>query len=144
MGKSFAISYRKVWARRVGADGADGAPFRGAALSLSLLHIFSAAFSALQLAFGVQLHRQCGRGRVQDVYKSKEQKVSQQQVEQIIRPTGLLDPEIIVRGSASQIDDIIDEAKAVSYTHLFPRGRAGQAPERGQPPGKFCKSNLDA
>ena len=40
-----------------------------------------------------------------------EQKVSQQQVEQIIRPTGLLDPEIIVRGSASQIDDIIDEAK---------------------------------
>ena len=40
-----------------------------------------------------------------------EQKVSQQQVEQIIRPTGLLDPEIIVRGSASQIDDIIDESK---------------------------------
>lgn len=40
-----------------------------------------------------------------------EQKVSQQQVEQIIRPTGLLDPQIIVRGSASQIDDIIDEAK---------------------------------
>ena len=35
----------------------------------------------------------------------------QQQVEQIIRPTGLLDPEIIVRGSASQIDDIIDESK---------------------------------
>ncbi len=40
-----------------------------------------------------------------------EQKVSQQQVEQIIRPTGLLDPEIVVRASASQIDDIIDEAK---------------------------------
>ena len=40
-----------------------------------------------------------------------ELKVSQQQVEQIIRPTGLLDPEIIVRGSASQIDDIIDEAR---------------------------------
>ncbi len=40
-----------------------------------------------------------------------EEKVTQQQVEQIIRPTGLLDPEIIVRGSASQIDDIIDEAK---------------------------------
>ncbi len=32
-------------------------------------------------------------------------------MEQIIRPTGLLDPEIIVRGSKSQIDDIIDEAK---------------------------------
>ena len=31
--------------------------------------------------------------------------------EQIIRPTGLLDPEIVVRTSASQIDDIIDEAK---------------------------------
>ena len=40
-----------------------------------------------------------------------EEKVSQQTVEQIIRPTGLLDPEIIVRSSASQIDDIIDEAK---------------------------------
>ena len=40
-----------------------------------------------------------------------EEKVSQAQVEQIIRPTGLLDPEIVVRTSASQIDDIIDEAK---------------------------------
>ncbi len=40
-----------------------------------------------------------------------EDKVTQQKVEQIIRPTGLLDPEILVRGSASQIDDIIDEAK---------------------------------
>ena len=39
-----------------------------------------------------------------------EEKVTQQEVEQIIRPTGLLDPEIIVRTSASQIDDIIDEA----------------------------------
>ena len=40
-----------------------------------------------------------------------EEKVSQQQVEQIIRPTGLLDPEIVVRPSASQIDDVIDEAR---------------------------------
>ena len=40
-----------------------------------------------------------------------EERVSQKQVEQIIRPTGLLDPEIIVRPTASQIDDIIDEAK---------------------------------
>ena len=40
-----------------------------------------------------------------------EEKITQQEVEQIIRPTGLLDPEIIVRTSASQIDDIIDEAK---------------------------------
>ena len=40
-----------------------------------------------------------------------EEKVTQNQVEQIIRPTGLLDPEMIVRPIASQIDDIIDEAK---------------------------------
>ncbi len=40
-----------------------------------------------------------------------EERVSQAQVEQIIRPTGLLDPEIIVRPVASQIDDIIDEAR---------------------------------
>ena len=40
-----------------------------------------------------------------------EGRVSQAKVEQIIRPTGLLDPEIIVRPVASQIDDIIDEAK---------------------------------
>ncbi len=40
-----------------------------------------------------------------------EERVSQKQVEQIIRPTGLLDPEVLVRPSVSQIDDIIDEAK---------------------------------
>ncbi len=40
-----------------------------------------------------------------------EEKVSQNLVEQIIRPTGLLDPEVIVRPSSSQIDDIIDEVK---------------------------------
>ncbi|WP_165248850.1 excinuclease ABC subunit UvrB [Adlercreutzia sp. ZJ141] len=40
-----------------------------------------------------------------------EEKVTQKQVEQIIRPTGLLDPDIVVRPIASQIDDIIDEAK---------------------------------
>ena len=40
-----------------------------------------------------------------------EEKVSLAQVEQVIRPTGLLEPEIVVRTSASQIDDIIDEAK---------------------------------
>ena len=37
--------------------------------------------------------------------------MSQAKVDQVIRPTGLLDPEIVVRTSASQIDDIIDEAK---------------------------------
>ncbi len=41
-----------------------------------------------------------------------EEKVSLAQVEQIIRPTGLLDPEIIVRGITGQIDDIVDEARA--------------------------------
>lgn len=40
-----------------------------------------------------------------------EERVSQDMIEQIIRPTGLLDPEISVRPILSQIDDIIDEAK---------------------------------
>ena len=40
-----------------------------------------------------------------------EDRVSEAKVEQIIRPTGLLDPEIDVRPILSQIDDIIDEAK---------------------------------
>ncbi len=40
-----------------------------------------------------------------------EERVSQKDVEQIIRPTGLLDPEIVVRPIASQIDDIIDEVR---------------------------------
>ncbi len=37
--------------------------------------------------------------------------VEQARVEQIIRPTGLLDPEIIVRPTVSQIDDVIDEVQ---------------------------------
>ena len=40
-----------------------------------------------------------------------EERVSQALVEQIIRPTGLLDPDIEVKPTSSQIDDIIDEAK---------------------------------
>ena len=40
-----------------------------------------------------------------------EERVSQSVVEQVIRPTGLLDPEVEVRPIKSQIDDIIDEAK---------------------------------
>jgi len=35
-------------------------------------------------------------------------------VEQIIRPTGLLDPEIIVKPTKNQIDDLIDEIAAVT------------------------------
>ncbi|MCL2339617.1 MAG: excinuclease ABC subunit UvrB, partial [Actinomycetia bacterium] len=40
-----------------------------------------------------------------------EERVSQAQVEQIIRPTGLLDPEVLVRPISGQIDDIIEEAR---------------------------------
>ena len=40
-----------------------------------------------------------------------EERVSEQVVEQIIRPTGLLDPEIDVRPTKGQIDDILDEVK---------------------------------
>lgn len=40
-----------------------------------------------------------------------EERVSEDTVEQIIRPTGLLDPEITVKPILFQIDDIIDEAK---------------------------------
>ncbi|MDR2109228.1 MAG: excinuclease ABC subunit UvrB [Coriobacteriales bacterium] len=40
-----------------------------------------------------------------------ELRVSERRVEQIIRPTGLLDPEIIVAPATAQIDDIIAKAK---------------------------------
>jgi len=40
-----------------------------------------------------------------------EREVSQQIVEQIIRPTGLLDPEVIVRPTAGQVDDLIAEIR---------------------------------
>ncbi|MCL2749425.1 MAG: excinuclease ABC subunit UvrB [Coriobacteriia bacterium] len=40
-----------------------------------------------------------------------EERIQQQLVEQIIRPTGLLDPEIEVRPAKGQIEDIVDEAK---------------------------------
>ena len=40
-----------------------------------------------------------------------EESVSQQQVEQIIRPTGLLDPKVDVRPVRGQIDDLISEVK---------------------------------
>jgi len=38
---------------------------------------------------------------------------SQQTVEQLIRPTGLLDPKIIVRPATGQVDDLIGEINAV-------------------------------
>ena len=40
-----------------------------------------------------------------------ELSVSSQVVEQIIRPTGLVDPEIVVRSATGQIDDLIDEVR---------------------------------
>jgi excinuclease ABC subunit B len=46
-----------------------------------------------------------------------EERVSQQTVEQIIRPTGLLDPEVIVRPIEGQIDDIIEECRARGERH---------------------------
>lgn len=42
-----------------------------------------------------------------------ERKVSGKIVEQIIRPTGLVDPEVYVRKTRGQIDDLIDEIKKV-------------------------------
>ncbi len=41
-----------------------------------------------------------------------ERKVSQQIVEQIVRPTGLVDPQVEVRSAKGQIDDLIAEIKA--------------------------------
>jgi len=40
-----------------------------------------------------------------------EKKHSAQIVEQLIRPTGLVDPEVVVKPTAGQIDDLIDEIK---------------------------------
>ena len=46
-----------------------------------------------------------------------EERVSQQQVEQIIRPTGLLDPKIDVRPVRGQIDDLMEEVKERTSRH---------------------------
>ena len=43
-----------------------------------------------------------------------EKETSSQLVEQIIRPTGLVDPEIFVRPTQNQVDDLIDEIKKVA------------------------------
>ena len=40
-----------------------------------------------------------------------EKAVSQQEVEQVIRPTGLLDPKVELRPVRGQIDDLMDEIK---------------------------------
>lgn len=43
-----------------------------------------------------------------------ERRVSEQVVEQIIRPTGLVDPEVDVRPITGQIDDLLEEIQAVT------------------------------
>src|SRR5699024_9013171 len=40
-----------------------------------------------------------------------EETHSDQVVQQVVRPTGLVDPEIIVRGAATQVDDLLGEIK---------------------------------
>ena len=40
-----------------------------------------------------------------------ERQVSNQIVEQIVRPTGLVDPEVVVKPTKGQIDDLIDQVK---------------------------------
>jgi excinuclease ABC subunit B len=40
-----------------------------------------------------------------------ELKISKQIVEQVVRPTGLIDPEVIVRPTKGQIDDLIEEVR---------------------------------
>ncbi len=44
-----------------------------------------------------------------------ETKRARQVVEQIIRPTGLVDPEVIIRPSAGQVDDLIGEIRAQGW-----------------------------
>src|SRR5690606_27422724 len=43
-----------------------------------------------------------------------EKRVSEKVVEQIIRPTGLVDPEVIVRPTEGQIDDLLEEIRVVT------------------------------
>lgn len=60
---------------------------------------------------------ECMRRVGQVIYTSAtpdeyELSLSQKKVEQLIRPTGLLDPEVHVRPTANQIDDLVDEITA--------------------------------
>lgn len=43
-----------------------------------------------------------------------ERSISEQMVEQIIRPTGLVDPEIILRPTENQVDDLISEIQKIA------------------------------
>ncbi|HEV8421430.1 MAG TPA: helicase-related protein, partial [Actinomycetota bacterium] len=46
-----------------------------------------------------------------------ELRVSRQVVEQIVRPTGLIDPEVEVRPTKGQVDDLIEMGLRVRYLH---------------------------
>jgi excinuclease ABC subunit B len=43
-----------------------------------------------------------------------EHEVSEKIVEQIVRPTGLIDPEVVVRPTEHQIDDLLDEIREIT------------------------------
>ena len=46
-----------------------------------------------------------------------ERERAEQVVEQIIRPTGLLDPQVILRPATGQVDDLVGEIREVNGTH---------------------------
>ncbi len=70
-----------------------------------------------------------------------ERKVSQHTVQQIIRPTGILDPEVIIRPTAGQIDDLLQEialrvkngqrALVTTFTQRMAEELAGYIQENG-------------
>ena len=57
--------------------------------------------------------RCCSYRRHQNVYEDEHELL---RTEQIIRPTGLLDPEVVVRPVEGQIDDLIGEVNKKSKT----------------------------
>ena len=61
---------------------------------------------------GVRPAHQPGHLRQRDARPTTKSSASTQVVEQIIRPTGLLDPEIEVRPTQNQVDDLMDEISA--------------------------------
>ena len=73
-----------------------------------------------------------------------ELKVSKQVVEQIVRPTGLMDPEVVVRPTKGQIDDLVAEinlragerpAGARHHAHQEDVRGPDRLPRRARDPG---------
>ena len=67
-----------------------------------------------------------------------ELEVSTQVVEQIVRPTGLIDPEVVVRPTRGQIDDLVGEIKAPhrrrpARARHHPHQEDGRRPHRVPP-----------